>query len=152
MIYILFSLTLVVTYMLGGQFGSAWRKYGGMAAIILLVIWRSLHGGIWWHLIPLLIICPVLFAGYGEKSWLMKFWSKVGTPLANEDEVRLAYAVMLGIPLIIVSPLNGLLATSVIVFAFMVRAGGFKIGGKDFLWEDFMRSMALALGIVVVTL
>lgn len=149
---VLFGLSVVVFWMLGGQFGSAWRKYGIMSALIALVIWRSLHGEVWWNKLPLLLICPVLFVGYGEHSWLMRLLAKISTPLRDDDEVRLAQALLLGLPLVITSPLPGILGTALLTIAFMVHAGGIRIGSKDFLWEDVFRSSALAAGIVMVTI
>lgn len=135
--------------MLGGQFGSAWRKYGCMSSIILLFIWRITHGSIWWHITPILLICPAMFLGYGEKSWFMKV-------LKNEELVRVSEGVVLWIPMALCSILQTYywstgISIALTVGAFQIRAGSFKIGKKDFLWEDLFRSLALAASITLVS-
>lgn len=143
MIQFISSSLISYFWMAGGQFGSAWRKYGGGAVIIALVIWK--HS--WLHC-PLLLICPALFLGYGEKSWFMKH-------IKNETLVRLADAGTLGLPILITGlltqhGLNGLIGVLLLVGAFQIRGGGFKIGNKDFLWPDLVRSTALSAAIWMV--
>lgn len=140
MVQVLSGLVITVCWMLGGQFGSAWRKYGCGAVILALVIWKLT----WAHAI-LLLICPALFLGYGEKSWFMKH-------IKNETLVRLADAVTLGLPVIIAGlveghGLNGLIGLALLVGAFQLRLGGFKIGQKDFLWVDLARGLALSVAL-----
>ncbi len=148
-LYALFTLTIITTYMLGGQIGSAWRKYGGGATILALVIWRAVanDGGVWWTNLPLLLICPVLFIGYGDNSKLMKW-------LKNEDSVRFAEAALLWIPTATCAGFGlwwiAMLNLAVLLAAFHLKAGGFKILGKDFLYEDLARSTAIAITILSV--
>jgi len=141
LVYILFGVVVVSSYMLGGQFGSAWRKYGCLAAVIGLVLYA-------WKLkyLPLLLICGTVFMGYGEKSWMAK---RLGF---GDNAQRLAMAAMYGLPLILSNFLPGLLGYMVLTLVWMVHAGSFKIGKKDFLLEDLYRGGALALGVLGVVI
>lgn len=150
MVYILFMAAVVLSWMLGGQYGSAWRKYGIITALIALGIWRSLHGGIWWQYIPLLLLCPELFLGYGTHSWLEKW-------LHEDWEIRLAYALMLWLPIALTAAIVGFLwaiplSCFGLITAFQIHLGSFKIGKKDFLWEDFTRSLTVGVWVVLVVI
>lgn len=148
MIYLLFIISTIIFWLLGGQFGSAFRKYGCMASIILLFIWRITQGSVWWHIVPILLICPAMFLGYGEKSWFMKVFK-------NEELVRIAEGIVLWIPMALCSILQTYywstgISIALTVGAFQIRAGSLKIGNKDFLLEDLFRSLALGISIILV--
>jgi hypothetical protein len=149
MIETLFVLAVMVLWCLGGQYDKLYRRIGIPIAIIFLGVWRSLHGGIWWHEIPLLLICPELFLGYGPGSFAAKVFS-------SEFEIRAAYASLLWIPIAVTALLNshsleimGFLFA--LVLAFQVRAGAlFLYKDKAILIEDLCRSFVVGLAIVGV--
>ena len=141
--YELFTIATIIFWELGGQFEKSIRRYGIPFAMLLLIIWRCQNGGIWWHYIPLVGVAPELFVGYGTGSFAAKIF--------KEDwKIRIAYALMLAFPITITSLINGhymsiLLGVSSLIIAFQVRAGSlFTIKKKSFLFEDFIRSLAVA--------
>ncbi len=138
---------ITVCWMLGGQFGSAWRKYGVMVATVGLASYLIANGEAWWIFIPIVPFCAALFLGYGEKSWFMKL-------LKNEELVRIADSVVLLIPLVIMAYLssrpkiNYAIQTIALAGAFQTRLGGIRIGGKDLLWDDLLRGLAVGIALV----
>lgn len=149
LIHAIAALLIIVSYMLGGQFGSAWRKYGIMVVLTGLEAWKCLHGGIWWHYLPLAILSADLFTGYGDKSIEKKIFK-------IDWLIRLAFAVslllgILGVDIIEKSPWWVYSAQiTVLVGAFQLHLGAFKIGEKDFLWEDFARSSGLVVALFFI--
>jgi hypothetical protein len=143
MLEVIVGLCVIAAWMLGGQFGSAWRKWGIIGVLSVAIGWQILEGHVWWHYVPFIALFPELFIGYGIKSWLYKI-------LKQEWQVRLADGLLLVWPCALVSLFQGRglwipIEVAVLVGAFQIHAGGFKIGQKDFLWADFLRSFALAI-------
>lgn len=142
---ILSIVSIIVLWMAGGQYNKAFRRFGITAIIIGLIIWKTNAGVAWWKLSPLFLIIPMLFRGYGVDSWIAKVFKK-------EWLIRVAYASMLSLPMalagILQHKLIALLAIPLVIGAFQIRAGSlFHIGKKDFLIEDFFRSLSLGTGI-----
>lgn len=147
-IYISSVILITLFGMLGGQYGPALRKYGILVVTLALIAWRVSTGQVWWHYSAIPLFCTALFLGYGEKSWIMK-------KLKNEILVRIAYALSISIPLVITALLNTkgilsyILIPSLIVGAFQLRGGGFKIGKKDFLFVDLARWSAVGISVIL---
>lgn len=147
----LLLLLIPLFWLLGGQFGSAWRKYGILAVALILSVWKVAHGAIWWHYLPVLPFCAALFLGYGEKSWFMKV-------LMYEEAVRIAESLVLAIPLVGVALLTqapwwAILAQVItLVGAFQIRGGGIHFDkiDKDLLWVDVSRGIGLMIAVGVV--
>jgi hypothetical protein len=148
-LWLAFLIAIVLTtifWLLGGQFGSAWRKYGILFISLLLIAYRAIYGQIWWHYLPIPAFCAVLFLGYGEKSWFMKV-------LKNEELVRIADAIAIAIPLLITAWLssklyiNYFIITISLLSAFQIRGGGIKIGKKDLLFVDVARGLAVGIAL-----
>jgi len=142
MIQIISSLGIIFAWMLGGQWEKAIRRYGISAIIISLIIWRSLNDGIWFLYTPLVFLFPELFLGYGTGSWAAEHFKK-------EWLIRFMYALALAIPISLCGLLQdkalSLLSFPILIASFQIRAGSlFHIGKKDFLIEDFFRSLALS--------
>jgi hypothetical protein len=81
----------------------------------------------------------LLSMGYGVNSWLRKVCGD------NDTLTRIAYGLLLGLPFLLMGKWYALIALPI---AFSIKAGGFKIGTKDWLWEDFFRY--LTLGVLVI--
>lgn len=150
MIYILSVLAIIVLWELGGQYNKAFRRYGIPVVVLALVLWRTLHGGIWWTYLPLLGVAPELFLGYGQGSFAARYFRE-------EVGIRLVYAILLAIPLCITGALNDselvILVPLMLIAAFQIRAGAwFKLPGtkKHFLIEDFFRSLTFGIGLCLV--
>ena len=120
--------------MMGGQgmLGKTPRRYGVPIASLLVAIkkkkYKSLFFVIWMVLLSM---------GYGIDSKLAKVFKK-------DWIVRIAYGLLLSVPLIALGSWYGIVA---LPLAFSIRAGGFKIWKYDWLWEDFIRY--LTLGVLV---
>ncbi len=146
MVNIISVLLTTIVWMLGGQFGSAWRKYGIMAISVAYCAYNVSCGTSWLSYIPIMPFCAILFLGYGEKSWFMKV-------LKNEELVRIIDALALAIPLLVICFLrhkqwfNYLIVLCSLIGAFQIRGGGFKIGNKDFLFVDLARGFAVGLSL-----
>lgn len=86
----------------------------------------------------LLLLSGVLSLGYGEDSALRK--------LCKTDFLtRIVYGLLLSIPFLFFGKWYASIALPI---AFSIRAGSFKIGRYDFLYEDFIRYATL--GVLVV--
>lgn len=148
MIQIVSTLGIISCWMAGGQWHKAIRRFGIPTIMFILIFLASTNGGIWWNYIPLILIFPELFLGYGVGSWAAKVFKK-------EWAIRVAYATALSIPIILCGlfqwKLSGFLSVILLNGAFQIRAGSlFPIGGKDFLIEDFFRSLALSISLWLV--
>jgi hypothetical protein len=148
MIQIISTIGIIACWLAGGQWEKSIRRYGISSIIIGLIIWKSMSGGIWWSYIPLILLCPELFLGYGTGSWAADVFKK-------EWAIRAAYATALAIPIILCGLLQlkliGIFSLILLNGAFQIRAGRlFKMGKKDFLIEDFFRSLALSISLWLV--
>jgi len=148
MIQIISSLGIIACWMAGGQYHKAIRRLGIPAIMAVVVGMEIVSGGIWWHYLPLILIFPELFLGYGVGSWAAKTFKK-------EWLIRLAYATALAIPIALCGlfqwKLIGLLSFILLNGAFQIRAGSlFQVDKKDFLIEDFFRSLALSTSLWLV--
>lgn len=139
-------LLTTIFWLLGGQYGSAWRKYGIMAVVIAIIAINVSRGTNILNYSVLPVFCASLFLGYGEKSWLMK-------KLKNETLVRIFDAIIIALPLLITCFLHnkGFINYIVIVLslllAFQIRGGGIKIGNKDLLFVDVARGVAVGVSL-----
>lgn len=147
---------LIVSYWeLGGQIDKSIRRYGIPSVIFTMTVLKcTFWGGVWWHYLPLALLFPELFLGYGQGSWAASVFKQ-------EWAIRLAYASLMLLPIIITDlachvRLGWMLAQSVLMLgAFQIMAGGFDVGTlkgerKQFLYEDCFRSTALSLCLWVV--
>jgi hypothetical protein len=147
MIDALFVVMVVMAWELGGQYDKLFRRLGIPVAILCLGIWHSLHGEVWWNKLPLLLICPELFLGYGQGSWVAKHFN-------TEWVIRAVYGFLLWVPIAIVALLHGhvyfgLFSAVLIGGAFQIHAGAlFMYRDKAFLIEDLFRSLAVGVSIV----
>lgn len=145
------NLLIIAAWMCGGQWNKAYRRFGIPIVIIATITMVCLHGGVWWHYLLLVGLFPELFLGYGSGSWAGKLFKQ-------EWAIRLAYAVMLWIPIAVSLLILGRLlylptSLCLLVGAFQIRAGSlFKVGAKDFLIEDFFRSLAVGLCLDLVVI
>ena len=149
MVQLIAILLVTVFWMLGGQFGSAWRKYGIIGVVIGLWIYNIIIGHTWYSYLPMTLFCAALFLGYGEKSWFMK-------KLKNETFVRIADAMTLTIPLLLTdylcnkSPIIYISQIILILVAFQIRSGSIKIGNKDFLFVNLFRGLAIGISLLII--
>lgn len=143
------SALVVLFYILGGQYGSAWRKYGIMSVTMILVGNGIMNGAHWWVYLPLALFSAALFLGYGEKSWFMKL-------VHNDETIRWLEGFALGIGMTACAFLQdrwvaSLVLLLVICGAFQIKAGASKIGRFELLWEDVARAISLASALWMVT-
>ena len=129
---------LTALYMAGGQIEKGIRRFGVPSLSMFLVWWESLRikkdrlRCLW-----MLLLIPTLCMGYGVKSWLNSVTH------GTEWLQRLIYSFLLLIPFVVLQKWIALL----LIPAFQIRAGGFKLGRYDFLWEDLARGSALSLAV-----
>lgn len=134
---------VILFYMIGGQtmkwirpVGVALSLYGAYLASHLT---HPLVG------LPALLFGLELAFGYGENS----FFSKIDNH--NDEETRILYSIWCCLALVGTCIALGrwveLSGCLLIVGGFQVRAGAapFKVFGKDFLYEDLARSLAIGV-------
>jgi hypothetical protein len=92
-----------------------------------------------WKATFFLPLIAILSMGYGESSKLRKLLG------GSDFWTRIVYGLLIGLFFI---PFGKWYALIVMPIAYSVRAGGFKIGKYDWLWEDFIRYSCL--GVLVV--
>lgn len=139
-----FILGTIALWEAGGQVEKAFRRFGIPTLILILCIDVVKDGGIWWHYLPLTLVMPELFLGYGTGSFVAKVFKE-------EWKIRLAYATLIWLPITITAWLNNATIGDMfggfifIVCAFQVHLGSFNLGKKyQFLWEDFFRAASVA--------
>ena len=151
---------VTILWMIGGQLSKGARRYGSPGLTVLTLLVRKLRDKDAttrekWAVATLLLYIPLLSVGYGVNSALARVVKK-------EWIIRVAYGIMLGIPLLVYAliastPLyRNAICTIALVGAFQIRAGSlgsFKVGDKkvDLLIEDIVRSLALGLSILWIT-
>jgi len=116
--------------MLGGQKIKAFKRFGIPTVSLAFKVFKESSKkekkkSLWFLLYGLF-----LSMGYGESSFIAKI-------CRGADRVtRIVYGLLLSIPLCFLDNFWGILF---LPLAFSIRAGGFKIGKYDWLWEDFIR-------------
>lgn len=88
----------------------------------------------------LLALIGILSMGYGVNSFL-----RTKICFNNDALTRIVYGVLLSIPFLILGNWYAL----ILPIVFSIRAGGFKIGKYDFLWEDFWRYSTIGMLVVL---
>ena len=121
--------------MWGGQKKKEARRFG---IPVLALTFASNH--LSWKHFSLLLYVPLLSIGYGVNSWLMDW-------LGNETLVRVAYALLLSIPIALFGVKKWFLGTIMLVMAFQIRGGslGHLAWFGDILIVDFIRYSVLAI-------
>ena len=119
------TLATMIAGMYGGQKNKGVRRFGIAGLAVAMDFKRG------W---PMLFLIPVLIMGYGEKSILMGW-------IGNEILVRVAYAILLGLPFMFYGFKRGFVAVGALVIAFQVQAGslGYISWFGDILVEDICR-------------
>ena len=152
MIYLLPPI-ITILWLIGGQISKGARRYGVPGATLALLFIQLLKTNkkemkqCLKYLIFLLLI-PALTVGYGINSHLMKW-------LKREWLVRVAYATMLSVPLLVYALVAGQVwkypvILALLIGAFQVRADKLGTIGDSFdiLVEDIVRSLTLGGAIV----
>lgn len=128
--------------MLGGQIHKAIRRYGisffGTVAL-LFSNEKSTKTRIKKALM-LLGLIAAFSIGYGEHSTLSK-WIK------KEWQMRLVYAAILSVGFVIFKMWY---APLLLIPVWQIRAGGFKVGKYDFLFEDMARYLTVGILITIL--
>ena len=150
MIDTLTFIVIVVLYMAGGQTGfhKIMRRLGVPLSAYISTIKdkkTATRNSI------LLLLYPILSMGYGKNSKIMSIFKL-------EWLVRLVYSTLVFIPFLIVRALDGqflsintLLGYILLIIAYQLRLGGFKITDKvDFLYEDLARGSAIAINVLLI--
>ena len=136
-IKIIVAIAITALGMIGGQCKKWTRRYimpSLASAYTVLKRKKARYKGLF-----LLSLIGFLSMGYGEGSWLR---NKLG---GSDVLTRIVYGALLSIPFWIVGKWW---AGLILPGTFLVRAGSFKVGKYDWLWEDFIRYGSL--GILVV--
>ena len=125
---------IIHLYMLGGQVKTYYRRYvlPVLASLLSYFMTKNRRSA---RILALII--PMVM-GYGQDSWLSKYFKQ-------DWERRLVYSILVCVA---VALYNFSWYLVLIPIAYQVRAGGFKIGKYDFLFEDMARSGAIAYCIV----
>lgn len=140
MIEILVIPITIVMGMVGGQGHKPFRRYGisliaSLATILIVTDNYKRKAYIAW-----LLLIAVLSGGYGENSKLMQVFKR-------DWIVRIVYGAIVGSIFLL---FGFWWAPVVFAAAYSVRAGGFAIWGRDWLWEDFVRFSVLGVHIHLV--
>jgi hypothetical protein len=132
---------LVLLGMSGGQFCKGLRRFGiPGTAVTTVLLKQSKSNKEKVKYLLLLLLSFILAMGYGENSWLR-------TKLKSDKLTRVAYGILLSIPLVM---LGVWYAWIVLPIAFFIRAGSFKVyKDYDWLWEDFIRYTSLGSLIII---
>lgn len=126
--------------MLGGQGQKLYRRYGisiisSISTALILEKKPARKAYIAW-----LLLIAWLSGGYGEHSILMKIFK-------HDWLVRIVYGAILGSIFLI---FGFWWAPMAFASAYVVRAGGFPLWGRDWLWEDYVRFNVLGVHIYLV--
>jgi hypothetical protein len=144
MIKILTVFSITALGMIGGQCKKWTRRYVLPSIVSLYTYYRLKKKK--WKATLFLPLIGVLSMGYGEGSTIRTFIKKfVDEPWADRL-TRISIGLLLSIPFVLF--FGKWYASLVLPVAYSVRAGGFKIGKYDWLWEDFIRYSCL--GVLVV--
>jgi hypothetical protein len=99
-----------------------------------------------WKATFFLPLIAILSMGYGENSTIRTFIKKfVGKPW-DDRLTRITIGFLMSIPFFFFGKWY---ASIVLPIAYSVRAGGFKIGKYDWLWEDTIRYGCLGILVVI---
>lgn len=134
---------IILVWMLGGQLNKLIRPI--LVPIIFILVYLLQYHKLDIVILPVLFYGFSLTIGYGENSKLYKW-------LDSEQEVRIVYGILLGIPVIACAILNmnwlALLGFPLVVAVSCIRLGSWgKIWKYDILPVDIFRGLSVGLGI-----
>jgi len=121
---------------IAGQKGKWLRRYLIPSVMASYEAFRA-KGRSKYRSIVYLPLMGILSLGYGENSKIRKLCK-------TDFRTRLFYGGLVAIPFLILGKWLAL----VLPLVWAIRAGGFKVGSWDWLWEDFFRY--LSIGILVI--
>lgn len=141
---ITFGLPILVMLlgMLGGQIHKAIRRYGIPFFSVITSLFNR-KDNVKYKIKKIILLLGLIAAfsiGYGEHSWLSK-WIK------KEWQMRLVYAAILSVGFIIFKMWY---APLLLIPVWQIRAGGFKVGKYDFLFEDMARYLTVGILITIL--
>lgn len=128
---------ITLLYMLGGQIKNQIRRFGVPSFAIAYAFFKDSKDRKKAFFYMLLI--PVLCMGYGTKSIYMRLFQK-------DWLVRIMYALTLSVPFLLYGKF---FSPFLLIGAYSIRAGGFRVGKYDFLIEDLIRGVAISLCVVL---
>ncbi len=136
---------IIIAWCLGGQLNKLWRPIA--VPIILVILGIEAHNTPTYCLLPSLFYGGLLAIGNGPNSFLFKIFKE-------EQKVRIAYGVLLALPVAITSVLTmnylGLIGFPLVVASVMARMGkwgSFNLFGKeiDILPTDILRAFTVGV-------
>lgn len=141
MIYLIVWVVSVVLWCIGGQVWKGARRYVLPLFYFGTLFLTKKEKKDKIKSISILSMIGTNSMGYGKNSRIMQM-------LNNEILVRALYAAISCLPFVfLLTPFQFLISSILIIFAFQLRLGALKIGKYDLLFEDVVRSSAIALAV-----
>ena len=131
-------IVLLITFlgMAGGQINKSFRRY---LLPVLITGYKFFKKRNRYKALKFLLLIMAFSAGYGEHSKLRRF-------LKSDALTRVAIGLLISIPFLFFGKWY---ASIVLPIAYSIKAGGFKIGKYDWLWEDFIRYSTIGILVVI---
>lgn len=128
----------IIAGMFGGQKNKSVRRFGIPLGAFFIALLQKMG----WKSLVFLLLIPILCIGYGQDSFLGKYFS--------DFLCRIIYGILLSIPFIFFGIKRWLFAFILLPIAFSIKAGSLgTFLGMDILIEDIIRYSTLAILIII---